>query len=88
MSVDVFHPVEDFPNLPWDQLDPEQCTRAWSYGFGGNDLLPSQTTLCIPHEDGSADIWVMPDALTALIRMSREIGENSVRRDMRRVIGV
>jgi hypothetical protein len=86
---DIIHPVSEFHLLPWDKLAPEQCTRSWSYGFGGHGLTNSEGTISIfSDKELNADIWVMPESLAALIRMSRQIGENEAKRKMREAMNL
>ena len=75
-DITILHKVEEFPNLPWDKLDPERCSYDWSFGWGGYGNRDRTLTISIPdeHDDCLWHIWVVPEPIVAMMNMYRDIG--------------
>lgn len=85
---DTVHPASEFGKLDWSKLDPEMCTRSWSYGYGGHGLPDSTMTINdIDPETFDAEIWELPLPLQRLVEMHAEIAVDTIRGKMRAVMG-
>lgn len=85
---DVIHPLSEFAKLPWSSLDPERCTRDWSFGRGGHGFNDQTMTVSIIHPDGSADIWELPPQLAAMFKVVKQIERDETRRKIRCALGI
>jgi hypothetical protein len=73
MIGDVIDKADEFDKLPWNQLDPERCTKDWSFGRGGYGLKDEQWTISLyDKHDMSANIWVLPEPLSAVLSILKK----------------
>jgi hypothetical protein len=93
---DVIHRVSEFADLPWDKLDPDRCTRDWSFGRGGYGLPEGTWTIRVfcNFDDVSLaqDVWVLPPSLAAILdlvgKTSEERGRDNVRDAITTALGL
>lgn len=84
------HKLDEFKDLPWDCMDPDRCSYDWSFGTGGHGLPNDALTIQYP-DDKKADhwhIWELPTQIAAMVRIARQAEAESVRHDIRQVLGV
>lgn len=61
-TMDTWHTLEEFGKFPWHSLDEH-----WQDGIGGYGRDEHGTPyLCLPRDDGSADIWIIPESLARM----------------------
>ena len=86
---DTVHPEADFGKLDWTKLKPDECTRNWSFGYGGYGL-PDEKMVITVVEKGTldADIWVVPDAFRAIVRTVEEIARRCVQDAVKTALGI
>jgi hypothetical protein len=92
MTGDVFHGVEEFCYLPWDELVPERYTFDWSSGRGGHGLRDDQMTIMTFRKGDDAeylsqDIWVVPPAFQIMIDRHIAWAERDLKRSICTLIG-
>lgn len=81
------HKLDEFSSLPWDKLEAAQCTKSWSYGRGGHGFDDWTYTISFLNEDDEHwEIWELPAAIGAMLKISKEIGANEVRRNLQQLI--
>lgn len=76
----ILHGVDEFAALPWDKLDPEECTQEWTFSEGGYGL--EKETITISFFEGEIrHIWVLPSAIEAMFRIhSKCEAQNAIRK--------
>lgn len=84
----IIHKADEFKNLPWDKLDPEKCSRDWSFGRGGHGFHDETYTVSIPRDkDGFIwDIWELPAPLSAMFKMRETCDIADTQRKIRNAI--
>lgn len=86
----ILHTASEFHKFPWDKLDPQTCTRDWSFGYGGYGFGPRVMTISYP-EDATGNLWHVwecPEPLGALVQIARSAEAEEARRQVRIAIGV
>lgn len=87
MDGDTFHNLEEFGNFPWDTLDPEMAGIGYGGIHCGVDCNPRMPTIQFVHQDGSADIWRIPENLALFLEEYRRRGDEDARNEIRMAIG-
>lgn len=89
---DTVHPVREFEYLPWGMLDPEKCTRDWSFGKGGNGTDDKSWHVSIfktrHPSDSDVDIWILPPQIGAMLDIIESIAKQDMQREIRCALGL
>ena len=73
--ANIFHPLEEFGDFPWDKLDTETARTEYDQG---NVLV-----LCV-----AGDSWEIPENLAMLLSWHVTRGAEEAKSDMRDAIGI
>lgn len=80
---DRHHPVEEFDKFPWGEISPEDYGKGWASHNNQNHRLIIE----IFHDDLSADIWVVPEALEKMIETREKVAVATLQRSLRGLLG-
>jgi hypothetical protein len=78
----VVHKLEEFPQLPWDKLDPQECSKDWSFGRGGHGFDNKTYTISM-YEGDICHIWPLPAPIAAMIEMHSSVAVEEALRQVR-----
>jgi hypothetical protein len=88
MINDIIHPVEEFYQINWSKFKPDDFGKKWSFGRGGYGLRDNQYTISYIHENLLADIWVLPDILSLMLKVNEENGSYEAKRQIKIALGI
>lgn len=87
MNGDTFHNLDEFGNFPWDKIDPDTAGVGYGGIHCGVDCNPMKPIISFVRQDGSADIWRIPENLALMLQEHKRRGDESARNEIRIAIG-
>jgi hypothetical protein len=79
----IIHKLDEFNKIPWDKLNPTECSKTWSFGYGSNDSI---YTISIPKDQYTEDVWELPLAIGTMLKISYERGKEEIKREVRIIL--
>jgi hypothetical protein len=88
IGQDKAHSLAEFPNFPWEDVDPKTCGVSRGGITAGLDFNPYRPHICFVGNDGFVDDWEIPQELADMLRQHREWGQRDKVIEIRSVLSL